>query len=113
MKQPLFEHIEGNSFRLTQEVTSPFYDRLDQALDAVEEYIIKNQVQVDTKEHPSSEVDQFGIREPFMFGGIPYGTTKNADYKLLAYKGKPTRKYLHLNITRMDTGRYEMNAYVL
>lgn len=96
-----------------EELNTPFYDTLDQALNAVEEYIIKNSIQVAPTEHPSNEADQFGIREPFLFGGIPYGQSKKSDYKLVSYKGRPTRKYLHVNITRMDTGRYELTNYVL
>ncbi len=90
-----------------------YYETLDQTLTAIEEFIIKNSIQVDTSEHPSSAMDPHGIREPFAFGGIPYEQNKNASYKLLAYKGKPTRKHLHVNIYRMPSGRYELTVYVL
>jgi hypothetical protein len=89
------------------------FERLDQALTAVEEYVIKNRIQVDTAEHPPNEVDPHGIREPFLYGGIPYGQTKQADYKLLAYKGQKTRKYMHVVIYRTEQGRYELNVYTL
>ncbi len=90
-----------------------YFERLDQALTAVEEYVIKNRIQVDTAEHPPNEVDPHGIREPFLYGGIPYGQTKQADYKLMAYKGQKTRKYMHVVIYRTEQGRYELNVYTL
>ena len=89
------------------------FERLDQALTAVEEYVIKNRIQVDTAEHPPNEVDPHGIRERFLYGGISYGQTKQADYKLLAYKGQRTRKYMHVVIYRTEQGRYELNVYTL
>lgn len=89
------------------------FERLDQALTAVEEYVIKNRIQVDTAEHPPNEVDPHGIREPFLYDGIPYGQTKQADYKLMAYKNQKTRKYMHVVIYRTEQGRYELNVYTL
>jgi hypothetical protein len=35
------------------------------------------------------------------------------DIPLKSYKGKPTGKYLHINIYRLFGGRYELNLYVL
>jgi hypothetical protein len=88
------------------EVVSPFYETLAQTLDAVEAFMEKNQIVLDPQEHPE------GVREPFQYGGIPYETTKDAHYKIVSMKGKPTRKYLHLSIYRMPTGRYELTQYV-
>lgn len=51
--------------------------------------------------------------ESFQFGGIPYGTHKEAHFALSSYKGKPTKKYGHVTITRMDSGRYEVVVYIL
>ena len=53
------------------------------------------------------------LAEPFQFGGIPYGTNKSANYPLLSLKGKKTRKYYHVVLTRMGTGSYELVEYVL
>jgi len=90
-----------------QEVTSPFYETLGQALDALEVYIQKERAVLDPQEHPE------GVREPFALDGIAYETKKDANYKLISYKGKPTRKYLHVSIYRMPTGRYELTHYVM
>jgi hypothetical protein len=97
---------------LSEEAT-PNFPTLGAALTAIEEYIVKNGIQVDTKEHPSDEADQFGIRQPFMYGGINYEDKKEAHYKLLTLKGKPTKKYLHVSIFRMPSGTYELTMYVL
>ena len=98
---------------LKESVEESYFDHLGQALDAVEDFIIKAKIQVDPHEHPANEVDKFGIREPFAMGGISYETYRSADYKLLQFKGKPTKKYLHVVIYRTSNGRYELVRYVL
>lgn len=42
-----------------------------------------------------------------------YTQTRTVDCKLDTYKGKPTKKYFHATIYRMDCGRYELTTYVL
>lgn len=44
---------------------------------------------------------------------LPYGAVRSADIQLDFYRGKPTRKYYHVVITRLDSGRYELVNYVL
>ena len=44
---------------------------------------------------------------------INYNTHHNFDFPILTYKGKPTRKYFHVNIWRDERGTYELNCYVL
>lgn len=46
-------------------------------------------------------------------GGMAYGQTLSENYPLESYKGKATKKYGHITICRMDTGRYEQNNYIL
>lgn len=95
------------------EVINPFYPTLDQALTAVEQFIENNKIVVDPAEHePELTTDRFGIRAAFKFGGISYEQSREAHYKLLSYKGKPTRKYLHVTIYRMPSGNYELTMYV-
>lgn len=48
-----------------------------------------------------------------MCGGVPYGTYKSISFELEFYKGKATKKYLHMTVWRHDSGRYEINSYVL
>lgn len=97
---------------ISEQSSAPLYKNLSDALRAVEEYVIKNSIQVDISEHPSNEADEFGIRGPFLYGGIPYEQKKDAHYKLLAYKGRPTKKYLHVSVYRMPSGNYELTCYV-
>lgn len=52
-------------------------------------------------------------REKYTFGGMVYGETKSADVKLISYKNKPTKKWGHITIYRHESGRYEVNTYVL
>ncbi len=47
-------------------------------------------------------------REP-----ISYGQRRAFNFEILAYKGKPTRKWFHVVIERLDSGSYELITYVL
>jgi len=46
-------------------------------------------------------------------GHVAYGTTHTFDWPIVSLKGKPTRKYFHASIYRMDSGRYEVTSYIL
>jgi hypothetical protein len=48
----------------------------------------------------------------YQFDGISYGKTKEAHAQIATHKGKPTKKYAHASIYRMDSGRYELTLYV-
>lgn len=90
-----------------------FFPRLDLALNNIEEFLDKNKATVDDNEHPKDEnADRHGVRKPFAYGGIPYEQSRDAHYKLLSYKGKLTRKYLHVSIYRMPSGSYELTKYI-
>lgn len=47
------------------------------------------------------------------FESIPYGESLNWYFAIETLKGKPTRKFFHVNIYRLDSGRYELNTYIL
>ncbi len=53
------------------------------------------------------------ISEPFQFDGIPYAGTKESHAEIATIKGKNTKKYAHVSIYRMDSGRYELTLYIL
>lgn len=89
-----------------------FQRTLSDALSSVEDFVDKNRIMVDPKENEPTDNDRHGVRGPYMYGGINYEQHKDAHYKLLQYKGKPTRKYLHVSIYRMPTGSYEVTNYV-
>jgi len=46
-------------------------------------------------------------------GGVSYGQTVSRSFELMDYKGKKTKKYAHLSLYRMESGRYEKTSYVL
>lgn len=52
------------------------------------------------------------IAEAFA-GGVSYGQTRSASFALQTYKGRNTGKYASLSIYRMESGRYELTAYIL
>jgi hypothetical protein len=47
-------------------------------------------------------------REPLF-----YEQTRQGDFELDFFRGKPTRKFFHVSIYRLDSGRYELTTYVL
>lgn len=102
----------GDKDFAVNEAEQSHFSTLSDTLTAIEEFIIKDRIQVDTQMHPANDADPYGIRQPFMYGGISYEDKRDAHYKLLTYKGRPTKKYLHVSIYRMSSGSYELTRYV-
>ena len=44
---------------------------------------------------------------------VSYGQVRNYNFELGTIKGRPTRKWFHVVITRLDSGRYELVTYIL
>lgn len=44
---------------------------------------------------------------------LPYETVRTGDFKLTTLKGIPTRKFFHVSIYRVSSGRYELTTYIL
>jgi hypothetical protein len=82
----------------------PFHETLGAAVSAAFDYLESRRAEFDLA---------LRLDNPFTFGGVPYGTNKDAHFELTSFKGKPTRKFGHINVWRSETGRYEVNAYVL
>lgn len=57
--------------------------------------------------------DPGAAREKLADEPVNYGCTLRKSFPLTSYKGKPTKRYGHVNIYRMPSGRYEVNTYVL
>lgn len=75
---------------------------LHEALTGIQKYLDEKQIVLDGE-----------LAEPFQYGGITYGTHKEGHYPILTIKGKPTKKYFHVILTRMDSGTYEPVFYAL
>jgi hypothetical protein len=48
---------------------------------------------------------------PAFWNGIKYNETLRNSVPITTLKGKPTRKYFHTIISRLDSGRYEVVSY--
>jgi hypothetical protein len=46
-------------------------------------------------------------------GPVNYGQTIQVHLELKTLKSKPTRKFFHVSLYRMDSGRYELTSYIL
>jgi hypothetical protein len=42
---------------------------------------------------------------------VNYGTSVSYHLPLNTLEGKPTRRFVHITLYRMDSGRYELNYY--
>lgn len=49
----------------------------------------------------------------FERGHIAYGHTHSFDFEIATLKDRKTRKWFHVVIVRLDSGRYELNTYTL
>lgn len=60
----------------------------------------------------ASDAPQIHVAEKFN-GGVSYGQTVSRSFELATLKGKPTRKFAHCVVYRMESGRYELTSYIL
>ena len=80
------------------------FETLGQAVD---------QAKTEFADYKAVLVEPERLEETYAFGGIPYNTNKKFDSELVTLRGKNTRKWGHLVITRLDSGRYEVVCYCL
>ena len=83
---------------------SSYHATLCEALSALAIHIASREiVLVETNE----------LETPFQYGGISYGTHKEANAEIATVKGKRTKKWAHVCIWRRESGTYEINFYIL
>jgi hypothetical protein len=61
----------------------------------------------------SLAADCHWTQEIFNAGHLPYGATRSFHFELLTIRGKQTKKFFHVTIYRLDSGRYELTTYIL
>lgn len=59
------------------------------------------------------DLGYFSMSHQAFSDGVPYGQVVQAHCELVLLKGKPTRKWAHAVVERMETGRYELTFYIL
>jgi len=75
-------------------------DRLDQALDLIELRLVTDRIQIAATWRTAIEP-------------MGYNTVQQKDFEILYLKGKPTKKFFHVIITRFENGLYETVCYPL
>jgi len=80
-----------------------FHETLSAALSHILQRLTEERVELRDAEQ---------LSRPFEFGGIPYETSKESHSEIATLKGKGTRKFAHLTIYRMQSGRYEVTFYL-
>ncbi len=84
---------------------SPFTETLGQAFQAITQELVNRGVILS-----EGCADWF---DNINHSGIPYGQNRETHAAIFTIKDKPTKKWAHATIWRLDSGRYEWNLYVL
>lgn len=80
---------------------------LGEAMDQVNEYLVDNKIVL-------TEQGTADLAGRYEFDGVKYGEVKTADAEVATIKGKNTRRWFHVTITRFDhNGMYEVVCYAL
>lgn len=79
-----------------------YHPHLSSAIDAAFNHAVNSR----------ASISEDGLRALFD-QGIGYGETKQGHCAIAQFKGKPTKKYFHATIYRMDSGTYELTCYIL
>lgn len=82
-----------------------YHPTLSAAIDALRKHLDEREIVL------ANGFDDFIF--PYMFDGIPYETHKEIHAEIATVKGKPTVRFAHACIWRMNTGTYEINFYML
>lgn len=82
-----------------------FHSTLSSAINAVNAHLLTRKIVIAENEKNWTDV--------FCFGGLAYGENKEAHFPIASLKEKPTRKFGHVTIWRNESGRYEVNFYIL
>ena len=88
----------------TTSTTSPYSETLSETLQKFVSFV----------ENESNATFEDDPQEMFcFFPPVNYGQTFSKSYPLKSYKGKPTKKWAHMVIYRMESGKYELTNYIL
>ena len=85
-----------------------YYETMNEALDAVEVFCKANRAVVNEGFTLGSWRNRYASNH-----ALYAGFTSREDFDLLTFRGKETRKRLHVVLYRMDSGRYELTNYIL
>lgn len=80
-----------------------YHETLGEAVNEVHETLKREGIEL---------IDAGTISDRYQFDGIPYGQTKDCHAEVSTVKSKTTRKWVHVSIYRMDSGRYELTLYL-
>ena len=80
-----------------------YFETLNGAIVAALSGAIANAAELDLQEHTLDRLNSY----------MNYEETKEVHCPILAIKGKPTKKWYHIVIYRMSSGRYELTNYIL
>lgn len=95
--------LKGSATPEPETTMSPFTDTLSAALDSARAYFAEAGAVLSSDDWTNT----------FCFGGMGREETKESHAEIATLNGKATKKWAHVTIYRLSSGRYEMNAYIL
>ncbi len=84
-----------------------YFETLGATVDEVVARLAADNIVLEPSQGTPTQIIQADI------GSVGYGCTLLRSYSLAWFKGKPTRKFFHVSIYRLDSGRYELTTYTL
>jgi hypothetical protein len=87
-----------------------YFETFAEAIDACQ-IVLDNANAVPVNSGPFCPLDELWPALIFALGPVSYGQTIRACIPLATVRGKQTRSVLQVNIYRLESGRYELNAY--
>jgi hypothetical protein len=81
-----------------------YFETLGKALDSFSDYLAKNRA--------VTLATQSDMAMAFN-GGVSYEQTVSRSFEIATLKDKTTRRYAHITLYRMKSGKYELTNYIL
>lgn len=93
-------------------VNNSYFDTFSDAVDDVQRRLTEDQIELvfGTINTPK---DDHWTNQIFQTGPLNYENDRSFNFEILTLKGKPTRKWFHIQFHRLSSGRYELTTYTL
>jgi hypothetical protein len=89
-------------------MSSNYFETFSDAVDAAQARMTEDKVEL-----VNTPPDEHWAQQIFQTGPLNYENDRSFNFEIATFKGKPTRKWFHINFYRTSNGRYELNTYVL
>lgn len=88
-------------------MNSPYFETLQETITAAFSAATDSQALFATLSDENASAQE-RLEQP-----MSYNELRTADFAITMLRNRPTKKYFHVVITRLDSGRYELVTYIL